>query len=504
MATRRTFIKHLSLGSAALVIGAKNSRAFSLKGEGPYMATGIKIGEVSDTQAIIWARLTKDAERVRDDGPRPVILYKNDATGVFEPKGAKEARPDREPKVYYPPGATVNTLAGAAAGAAGEVRVRWKTADSNAWQELPWQPAHPDRDATCQVTLRDLVPGKKYDVAVEARAAGSRAITSAMTGSFRTAPAKTVAAPVKFVAVTCQEYHDRDHGSKGFKIYESMLRHDPDFFVHTGDVVYYDQEAKSLELARWHWQRLYGFPSLVEFHRQVGSYFMKDDHDTWMNDCYPDLKTRFMGDFTFKQGQEVFLEQVPMGNNTYRTYRWGKDLQVWMVEVRDFRSPNLIPDGPDKTIWGKEQIAWFKKTVEASDATFKILISPTPVVGPDRPQKVDNHANKVFYHEGEMLRQFISQQPNMHIVNGDRHWQYASRDPETGLLEFSCGPVSNEHAGGWKKGEVKVEELYMQVIGGYLEVEVKRTGNQPVIVFTHHDVDGNAVFRYEQYASGQY
>jgi alkaline phosphatase D len=117
---------------------------------------------------------------------------------------------------------------------------------------------------------------------------------------------------------------------------------------------------------------------------------------------------------------------------------------------------------------------------------------------------VDNHANKVFYHEGEMLRQFISQQPNMHIVNGDRHWQYASRDPETGLLEFSCGPVSNEHAGGWKKGEVKVEELYMQVIGGYLEVEVKRTGNQPVIVFTHHDVDGNAVFRYEQYASGQY
>jgi alkaline phosphatase D len=78
------------------------------------------------------------------------------------------------------------------------------------------------------------------------------------------------------------------------------------------------------------------------------------------------------------------------------------------------------------------------------------LISPTPVIGPDRPQKIDNYANKSFYHEGEMLRKFIQQQPNMHVITGDRHWQYASRDPETGILEFSCGPASNEHAGGWK------------------------------------------------------
>jgi len=86
------------------------------------------------------------------------------------------------------------------------------------------------------------------------------------------------------------------------------------------------------------------------FHRQIPGYFMKDDHDTWMDDSWPGMKSPFMGDFTFEQGQRVFLEQVPMGEKTYRTFRWGKDLQIWLVEGRDFRSPNDMPDGPGKTI----------------------------------------------------------------------------------------------------------------------------------------------------------
>jgi alkaline phosphatase D len=53
-----------------------------------------------------------------------------------------------------------------------------------------------------------------------------------------------------------------------------------------------------------------------------------------------------MGDFTFEQGLWIFPQQVPMGARTYRTYRWGKHLQVWLMEGRDFRSPNKKPDGP--------------------------------------------------------------------------------------------------------------------------------------------------------------
>ena len=509
MSNRRKFIKDFSLSSAAIAISINNkskvlSCDFFENKKGPFLATGIKIGEVSSTDAIIWARLTKNTDRVSDDAPEPTILYKNDQTGIFERKSGKQARPDREPKVIYPDGFDINTIAGAVPPATGEARVSWKAENTNTWQKSSWLPVDVNRDAVCQFCLKNLSPAKKYEVKVEGRSTSNNIIASTINATFKTAPVKSEQAGIRFMVATCQAYHDRDYGSKGFKIYEHILNEHPDFFVHTGDIVYYDQQAKNLDLARWHWQRMYSFPTLMEFHKLVPGYFMKDDHDTWMNDCYPELKTRFMGDFTFKDGQQLFLDQVPMGEKTYRTYRWGKDLQIWMVEGRDFRSPNNMPDGPDKTIWGKEQIEWFKETVQDSDATFRVLISPTPVIGPDRPQKKDNLSNKVFYHEGEMLRKFIQKQANMHVITGDRHWQYASRDPETGVLEFSCGPASNEHAGGWKKGDVRMEELYMQVIGGYLEVEVKRKANQPIIIFSHHDVNGNVVFQFEQYASGQY
>jgi alkaline phosphatase D len=501
MSNRRKFIKDLSIGSAAIAIGMGNkneflSFEFDKTSAGPFMATGIKIGEVSTTEAIIWTRLTKDAVRVSDDAPQPTILYKNEQTGEFEHKGKNESRPDREPKVIYADGTDVNTIAGAVPSAMGEVRVLWKMMNNAKWNKTSWEKVTVDNDATKQFGLKNLSPGKRYEVKVESRLPGTSKVSAVAEGSFKTAPVKEEHHDIKFMVVTCQEYHHRDYGSKGFKIYEHMLRQQPDFFVHTGDVVYYDQQAKNIDLARWHWQRLYSFPTLVEFHKQVASYFMKDDHDTWMNDCYPDLQTKFMGDFTFKQGQQVFLEQVPMGKKTYRTFRWGKNLQIWLVEGRDFRSPDRMPDGPDKTIWGKEQIEWFKKSVQDSDAAFKILISPTPLVGPDRPQKVDNHANKVFYHEGEMLRKFVEQE-KMYVINGDRHWQYASKDSETGLLEFGCGPVSDAHASGWNPNDRRPEHLYLNIVGGYLEVNVIHTNDRPEIIFTYHSVDGDVLFEYK-------
>jgi len=263
-----------------------------------------------------------------------------------------------------------------------------------------------------------------------------------------------------------------------------------DFFVHTGDILYYDALAKTPALANWHWQRLYSLNSAVEFHRNVSSYFMKDDHDTLVNDSWPTMETTFMGDLTFERGLEIFREQVPMGDKTYRTIRWGKDLQIWMVEGRDFRSPNTMEDGPDKTIWGAEQMAWFKRTVQESDATFRVLISPTPIVGPDRPNKNDNRANNAFAHEGNLLREFIASQENMVVVCGDRHWQYVSVDLTHGVKEYSSGPASDEHAGGWKNDMLRPEHEYLNVIGGFLAITVERQDGKPTLIARHHGVDG--------------
>ena len=214
-----------------------------------------------------------------------------------------------------------------------------------------------------------------------------------------------------------------------------------------------------------------------------------------MNDSWPTRKTKFMGEFTFEQGVAVFVEQVGMGDRTYRSFRWGKDLQIWMPEGRDFRSPNDMPDGPGKTIWGKEQMEWFKRTVKASDATFRILISPTPVVGPDRAQgKNDNHSNKAFEYEGSRLREFIASQKNMAVLCGDRHWQYASVDPKTGVREYSCGPASQGHAGGFKMELRQPMHRYLNIVGGFLSGTVERVDGKPTLTFRHHSPEGEVLF----------
>jgi alkaline phosphatase D len=465
---------------------------FACSGEtshGPYQTMGIKIGEVTATDAIIWTRLSRTAQRVGPEALLPEVSYLNPETGEYEkrPKG----RPNRKPRVTIPEGTTMATIEGAVPGREGEVRVRYRPAETkNAWQDTGWRAVIPERDYTAQFRLKGLEPNTPYELNGQCRSKDKKAGEEIAAG-FRTAPEPNQTARIVFTVSTGQAYGDQDMPGGGFKIYDQMLKLDPDFFVHTGDIVYYDRLAKTAELARWHWHRTYSLPSNVRFHNHVASYFIKDDHDTWMNDCWPGQKTDYMGDFTLEQGLAIFPEQVPMGDLTYRTYRWGKDLQIWLVEGRDYRSPNSMPDGPQKTIWGREQKEWFKKTVRASDAAFRVLISPTPLVGPDRENKGDNHSNKNFQYEGKELREFIASQKNMMVVCGDRHWQYVSEDANTGVREYSCGPASDAHAGGWKNEYRRPEHRYLNVAGGFLAGTIERENGTPTLTFTHYGVDGD-------------
>jgi alkaline phosphatase D len=464
----------------------------SLSG-GPYQTTGFKVGEVTSTEAIIWARTTRGAVRVSAESPMPEFLYRNPENGelIEGPDSLVPNVGQWDPVFSYPPGATVETIEGAAPGAKGQVRVRYRPTNQSRWATTDWEPVDPERDFTKQIRLQDLQPGMHYELEVEARAPGVDAVSSSLQGRFKTAPRADDPARIVFALSSCQEYITQDAPSGGFKIYPSILEINPDFYINTGDIIYYDRWAKNLELARWVWARMFSLPTNFDFHRQISSYFIKDDHDTWMNDAWPGRDVKLMGDFTFAEGQSTFLEQVPMGGRTYRTYRWGKDVQIWMVEGRDYRSPNTDPDGPEKTIWGAEQMAWFKDTVEKSDATFKILVSPTPIVGPDRDNKFDNHANIGFQFEGSLLRNFIAQQDNMIVITGDRHWQYVSIDSQTGLREYSIGPASNEHADGWRNDDIRPEHQYLNVVGGFMTVTSERLDATPRLILRHHGVDGN-------------
>lgn len=450
----------------------------------PFQATGIKICEPGVSSVIIWTRLTREPVRVGVNGPRPTYYYEGKLRRADE-----NSRPDLAPVVHLPPGVSVDNLEGAAPGSAGQTRVAFRVKGATAWQYSSWADVDRNRDFTRQHQLSGLSPATSYEIRVEARGGANAAESSAVDGEFRTAPSPAVEQTVRFTAVTGFNYYDRDLHMDGWKIYDQMLRRAPNFMVHTGDILYYDQWAKSVPLARWMWQQSFSMPNSRRFYSRVPTYFMKDDHETWVDDAYPTMKTRFMGDLTYAQGQAIFLEQVGMGEKTYRTIRWGKDLQIWLPEGRDFRSANPDPDGPDKTIWGAEQKAWFKRTVQESDATYRVLISPTPLVGPDRGNKNDNHANKGFTHEGDELRAFCAEQ-KMVVVCGDRHWQYVSVDPKTGLREYCTGPSSDAHAGGWPQGQKEPEHVYLNVVGGFVEGTVERKNGVPTLTFRHFSVDG--------------
>jgi len=442
-------------------------------------ATGVKVGEVTDTSAIVWMRLTAKATRNND--------------GVVR-RGKVVDKPVKDNEV--------DGLEGACPGAAGEMRVRYgEKQDLSDAKATDWAVATAQRDFSHQFPLKDLKPGTVYHYATETAGPGRKEIHAPLRGQFQTAPPARDHADVTFTVLTGQAYKDIDH-KDGFHIYDAMGRLQPRFLVPTGDTVYYDNEdpiARTVPLARYHWDRMYSYPRHINFHLRFPGYWEKDDHDTLSNDCWPSLKPKFMLPMTFEDGLRIFREQVPMGEKTWRTARWGEDLQVWMTEGRDYRSPNTMADGPKKTIWGEEQKKWFKESVLASDATWKVLVNPTPIVGPDRGKKADSHANDAFKHEGDELRQWMQKNApdNLFIACGDRHWQYHSVHPETGVQEFSCGPASDEHASG-SPGEDPRYHKFHREKGGFLSVTVKKQGDKSQLTFRLHDVHGKVVHEYSR------
>ena len=470
---RRFFIKKAGFGLAAFSfrdipgLFAKTTREKNRV----FFTTGCKTAEVTSTSAILWTRLCGQEK------PNPVTHQ-------------------RLPKVFRHPidfdeNTPVAQMDGAVVGRSGLVRAALTSGATTV--RSSWQAAKSEVDFTVQIPFENLKPDTTYQILWESKSSEKGEVSS-YSGNFSTAPNEQAEKPLQIVTSTCQYFWSHDDAERGFKTYDSMARLNPDFFVQTGDYVYYDKPgplAKTLEKARHKWHAMDAWPALRDFYQKIPVYLLKDDHDLLDDDSGPTSPA--YGQFTFEDGLKVWHENVPLADKPYRTFLWGKDLQIWLTEGREFRSPNKSADHPGKTIWGEVQKKWFQETVEASDATFKILFSPTPIVGPDREKKTDNHANDAFRTEGEWLRKYLAQQKNMYVVNGDRHWQYVSVDAETGLMEFGSGPVSDAHAQGWDEGDIRSEHRFLRVKGGFFGVNISRESSLPTIGFTHYDVDGNRV-----------
>ena len=456
----------------------------------PQLGNALRNGWADQTSIVLWSRTTARSGRIVD-GPLFNKLSNEQVNQLSKSSNVEELV-----AVQLPSQMILSEMDGACPGAPGEIRLTYFPAEQrNRVTTLPWQTTIAEYDFAVQWRLEGLQPGTEFAAVVETRPIGSDKITAVIRGTFQTAVQTEESRPLSFCLTTCHDYIRRDDGNQGHKIYSPMTAMKPDFVVHAGDIEYYDHTSPwgwTVDLMRFKWGRLFALPKNRNFYANTTSYFLKDDHDTLRNDTFRGDR---YGAVTFEEGVRLFNEeQFPSHDPRYKTIRWGKDLQVWLLEGRDFRSPNKMKDGPEKTILGSEQKGWLFQTLKESNATFKLVFSPTPIVGPDRANKHDNHANDDFQFEGNELRNFFAQIDGVILFCGDRHWQYASVDRQLGLWEFGCGPGSEVHQLGWKEGDVRPEHQFLRVAGGFLSGQLAPSDeNGKSLTLRHHTVTGETV-----------
>ena len=396
-----------------------------------------------------------------------------------------------------------------------------------------WLKANSKDDFIIKKLISSLDPSTQYFYRVKALISNTIDTAYSSIGQFKTLPAPDSNNHVSFAISTGFNY-EKFYGidgriskdSKyppaagtdlelGFEAFDAVSALEPHFFIANGDVVYYDKPknkalwARDLRTMRAKWHRYLAMPRNKNLCLSMSMFYLKDDHDYRFNDC--DTTDVKFSEPSHQLGIQVFKEQLPVTDpqdpsaKTYRTVKAGKLLQLWFLEGRDYRSPNRMKDTPEKTIWGMEQKEWLKTTLMQSQATFKILISPTPMVGPDDAYKKDNHTNDGgFQSEQKEFFEWLSENnflnENLYIICGDRHWQYHSIHPN-GLEEFSSGAFVNQNSRpGRPPGDPKstdpeatISSPFMQHDqwgGGFLFVTASLESDKPLLNISFRDTAG--------------
>src|SRR4051812_25170129 len=240
---------------------------------------------------------------------------------------------------------------------------------------LPPVAALPESDFTAKMLLENLPAGQDIFYRVRFRDLSHTDVSSEpVVGRFRTAPADR--RDVSFVwggDVAGQGWGiNPDDG--GMKTYATMLKHKPDFLLHSGDTIYADgviaaevkladgkiwknvtipEKAKVAEtLDEFRAAYKYNFldDNVRAFNAEVPIFVQWDDHEV-MNNWSPSkqipdaYKVRAISLLAARAGQ-AFHEMYPLRESIvepgriYRTLNYGPHLDVFMLDERSYRGGN--------------------------------------------------------------------------------------------------------------------------------------------------------------------
>ena len=348
------------------------------------------------------------------------------------------------------------------------------------------------RDFTGKVRVKGLVPDTQYRYVVwfgnDNTFFRSHRSDGATSGTFRTAPKANELQSVSFAwgGDVAGQNVCRDQ-QEGFPIFKAINTLDLDFFIGLGDMIYADgvcesvgryQNAqipgdfvKSADLPNFwaHWKYSREDQQFQKLLSHVPYYAVWDDHEV-VNDFGPLHDTRDTPPYTSGQhllpiGLQAFLAYNPIAEKKltperlYRHVRWGKHLDLFFLDNRQYRDANLEEDRLEfkKTMLGREQLHWLKKKLQASNATWRVIVSSVPISIPTGfPPELgrDGWANfdqdTGFEHElGEILETLQKQtRRNVVFITTDVHFggvfRYTPSLADFGfqIHEFVTGPMN--------------------------------------------------------------
>ncbi|UQX00105.1 alkaline phosphatase D family protein [Streptomyces sp. RerS4] len=284
----------------------------------------------------------------------------------------------------------------------------------------------PATDYTGTATLRDLPPGRQIHYRVVlADPDDPRRSGEPVRGTFRTTPVSR-RHDVRFL--WSGDLAGQGWGINpelgGYRVFEEMRLRDPDFFLFSGDTIYADgpiqasvalpdgriwhnvtteEKAKVAEtLAEFRGNFRYNLldRNLRDFHAQVPVLAQWDDHEV-RNNWYPgqvieDPRYTVKDvDILAGRARQAFGEYFAVTDlrggraegRMYRVLRHGPLLDVFVLDMRTYRdanSPGRRTEDPIG-ILGAEQLAWLKRELSRSRATWKVIAADMPlgIVVPD-------------------------------------------------------------------------------------------------------------------------
>ncbi|QBF29737.1 alkaline phosphatase [Thalassococcus sp. S3] len=261
-----------------------------------------------------------------------------------------------------------------------------------------------DQDIFFRFTAADL-----YDL---------NAVSEPMVGRFRTAPMSRRS--IRFAWSGDTAGQGWGINEDGMATYATMARHEPDFFIHSGDTIYADNAmedevtkdgeviwrnttlidekrkvAETLDEFRAQWKYNMMDDHVRTMNASVPTFFQWDDHEVVNNwsaskdltddDRYTEKSVEIL---TARAGR-AFHEMTPLRitpaepGRVYRKVNYGPMLDVFFLDLRSYRGPNTAPQTEELTdearVMGAEQMAWLKRELAASDATWKVIASDQPI-----------------------------------------------------------------------------------------------------------------------------